>query len=122
MEALIAVGLAGNVVSFVQFGREIIREANSIKKGGPSSIEELKRLATHITEQASHLKKRLKGGKATLHQEDQVWKTRAETHSTTTVADLDRTSLILPKTVMPRELSLSLFLMRSFPHQRPLAF
>jgi hypothetical protein len=75
MEALIAVGLAGNVVTFIQFAHELIREAKSIKAtGSASSIPELRKWVAYLTEQSGDFQKRLKGANATVHQEDQVQK------------------------------------------------
>jgi len=53
MEALLAVGLAGNVAQFVQFAGKLISEAHSMKKNGsPKSISELKHLSETLTTQA----------------------------------------------------------------------
>lgn len=80
MEALAAVGLAGNVVQFVQFSSQLIAEAKSIKtSGSPSSIPELRKLAERLvtlTEplvtQADTISKCLKSTSATLSREDHV--------------------------------------------------
>ncbi|KAI4958244.1 hypothetical protein J4E86_003842 [Alternaria arbusti] len=73
MEALIAVGLAGNVVQFLQGVGSLIAEANAIRKSGsPSSLQDLRRLSTTLTDQAAVLKTRLKACSATLKEEDQV--------------------------------------------------
>jgi hypothetical protein len=71
MEALLAVGLAGNVVQFVQFAGELISEARSImKNGSPKSIPELRHLSETLTKQAGMIKARLKASNATLAEED----------------------------------------------------
>ncbi|RYN71864.1 hypothetical protein AA0117_g8992 [Alternaria alternata] len=58
MEALIAVGLAGNVVQFLQGAGTLIAEANAIRKSGsPSSLPDLQRLSTRLTDQAAALAK-----------------------------------------------------------------
>jgi hypothetical protein len=73
MEALVAVGLAGNVVQFVQGAGALISEANSIRKSGsPSSLPDLRKLSEKLTSQAAVLKTRLKASRATLAEEDQV--------------------------------------------------
>ena len=73
MEALLAVGLAGNVAQFVQFAGKLISEARSIKKkGSPKSIPELRGLSETLTTQAGVIKTRLKARYATLTEEDQV--------------------------------------------------
>jgi hypothetical protein len=73
MEALVAVGLAGNVVQFVSAAGALIKEANSIRKeGSPSSLPELKNLSEALTRQATVLQTRLKASSATLAEEDQV--------------------------------------------------
>jgi hypothetical protein len=75
MEALIAVGLAGNVVQFVQGAGALIALAGEIRKNGsPSSLPDLQHLAETLTGQAAILKSRLKACSATLAQEDQVGK------------------------------------------------
>jgi hypothetical protein len=73
MEALVAVGLAGNVVQFVSAAGALIKEANSIrKKGSPSSLPKLQNLSEDLTKQATVLQTRLKASSATLAEEDQV--------------------------------------------------
>lgn len=73
MEALLAVGLAGNVVQFAQFAGKLISETNSIRRtGSPSSLPGLRSLAENLTKQADTIHKCLKAGNATLAQEDQV--------------------------------------------------
>jgi hypothetical protein len=73
MEALVAVGLAGNVVQFVFAAGALIKEANSIRKeGSPSSLPKLKTLSEDLTKQATVLQTRLKASSATLPEEDQV--------------------------------------------------
>jgi hypothetical protein len=73
MEALIAVGLAGNVVQFLQGAGTLIAEANAIRKSGsPSSLPDLQRLSTRLTDQAAALYTRLKACSATLKEEDQA--------------------------------------------------
>jgi hypothetical protein len=73
MEALIAVGLAGNVVQFLQGAGALIAEANAIRKSGrPSSLPYLQRLSRTLTDQAAVLNTRLKSCSATLNEEDQV--------------------------------------------------
>jgi hypothetical protein len=73
MEALVAVGLAGNVVQFVSAAGALIKEANSIRKAGsPSSFPKLKNLSEALTSQATVLQTRLKASSATLAEEDQV--------------------------------------------------
>jgi hypothetical protein len=73
MEALVAVGLAGNVVQFVQGAGTLIAEANAIRKSGsPSSLPDLQRLSKTLTNQAAVLNTRLKACSATLKEEDQA--------------------------------------------------
>jgi hypothetical protein len=73
MEALVAVGLAGNVAQFVSAAGALIKEANSIRKeGGPSSLPKLKNLSEDLMNQAAVLRTRLKASNATLAEEDQV--------------------------------------------------
>jgi hypothetical protein len=73
MEALVAVGLAGNVVQFVSAAGALIKEANSIRKeGSPSSLPKLKNLSEDLTKQAMVLQTRLKVSSATLAEEEQV--------------------------------------------------
>jgi hypothetical protein len=73
MEALVAVGLAGNVVQFVQFSAQLISIAKDIKKtGAPASLLELKELTQNLTQQTQVIVMRLKANTATLEQEEQV--------------------------------------------------
>lgn len=73
MEALLAVGLAGNIVQFVQFAGKLISEAHSIKRtGNPSSIPDLKILAETLTKESESIHETLKGSNATLSKDDQV--------------------------------------------------
>jgi len=75
MEALVAVGLAGNVVQFVQFAGELISETIAIRKtGSPSSLPKLQNLAANLTKQAGLIKAHLDAARAVeeLAQEDQV--------------------------------------------------
>lgn len=73
MEALVAVGLAGNVVQFVQFSGKLISETIAIRKDEtPSSLPNLKNLSEILTKQAGIIRARLKASNATLAQEDQV--------------------------------------------------
>ncbi|KAF2178066.1 hypothetical protein K469DRAFT_512952, partial [Zopfia rhizophila CBS 207.26] len=72
MEALLAVGLAGNVVQFVQFTGKLITESNEIRrKGSPSSLPDLKSLSETLTKHAGLIKAQLKASNAILTQEDQ---------------------------------------------------
>ena len=73
MEALVAVGLAGNVVQFVQFSGELLSLAKEIKeKGTPSSLLDLRKVAQNLAEQTRVIVSRLKANTATLEQEEQV--------------------------------------------------
>jgi hypothetical protein len=73
MEALIAVGLAGNVVQFVQGVGTLISLVNSIRSAGsPSSLPRLKHLSESLIGQAAVLRLRLEACSATLAVEDQV--------------------------------------------------
>ncbi|USP77500.1 hypothetical protein yc1106_04774 [Curvularia clavata] len=72
MEALVAVGLAGNVVQFVQFSGQLISLAKEIKKkGAPSSLLELRKVTEGLTQQTRVIVTRLKANAATLEQEEQ---------------------------------------------------
>ncbi|KAI5365697.1 hypothetical protein J4E82_011269 [Alternaria postmessia] len=72
MEALVAVGLAGNVVQFVQFSGQLISLAKEIKKkGAPSSLIDLRKVAQNLTEQTRVIVDRLTANTATLEQEEQ---------------------------------------------------
>lgn len=73
MEALIAVGLAGNVVQFLQGAGTLIAEANAIRiSGSPSSLPHLQSLSKTLIDQAAVLRTRLKACSATLKEEDQA--------------------------------------------------
>ncbi len=73
MEALVAVGLAGNVMQFVQFSSKLISIAAEIKKkGGPSSLPELQTLSKSLTQQAEIIATRLEGSKKPYEKEEQV--------------------------------------------------
>lgn len=73
MEALLAVGLAGNVVQFVTCTGKFISEANEIRKSGShTALPGLKKLAEVLTSQSKVLRSRLKAFSATLAEEDQV--------------------------------------------------
>ncbi|KUJ11274.1 uncharacterized protein LY89DRAFT_674608 [Mollisia scopiformis] len=53
LEALVAIGLAGNVIQFVQYAGEMISQANAIRKSGsPSSLPDLRKLTESLTKQA----------------------------------------------------------------------
>jgi len=73
MEALVAVGLAGNVVQFVQFSGQLISLAKEIKKrGAASSLLDLRKVAQNLTQQTRVIVTRLKANTVTLEQEEQV--------------------------------------------------
>ena len=73
LEALVAVGLAGNVVQFVQFASSLVLEAEEIRKNGrPSSLPALIKLTEELMEQAKVITTRLKASTVTLQFEDQV--------------------------------------------------
>jgi hypothetical protein len=73
MEALIAVGLAGNVVQFVQFSGSLISEMRSIcETGSPSAIPDLQKLAKTVVEQAASIQKCLKSSEKDLEKEEQA--------------------------------------------------
>jgi len=73
MEALIAVGLAGNVVQFIQGVGQLISISAQIRKNGsPSSVPELQKLSRELTTQATIVKSRLEGRNGTLVSEDKV--------------------------------------------------
>ncbi|KAF2273279.1 uncharacterized protein EI97DRAFT_159994 [Westerdykella ornata] len=72
MEPLIAVGLASNVIQFVEFGSKLISEAWHIRKhGSPSSLSELHKISQTLVTQADIIYKGLKATNATLAEEDQ---------------------------------------------------
>ncbi|KAF2106175.1 hypothetical protein BDV96DRAFT_654889 [Lophiotrema nucula] len=57
MEALVAVGLAGNIVQFVQFSGNLISEAKAMKRAGShTSLSRLKELSETLTRQAKIIK------------------------------------------------------------------
>lgn len=73
MEALVAVGLAGNVVQFVQFSSQLISLAKEIKKkGAPPSLVAVRSLTQNLMTQTQVIITRLKANVATLEQEEQV--------------------------------------------------
>jgi hypothetical protein len=73
MEALAAVGLASNVLQFVDLAGKLITTANEIRKRGhPSSLPDLEKLAETLNSQASLVKAQLKTAKTPLLIEDQV--------------------------------------------------
>jgi hypothetical protein len=73
MEALIAIGLGGNVVQFVQFSGQLISLAKEIKKkGAPSSLVDLRKVAQNLIQQTRIIVTRLKANTAILEQEEQV--------------------------------------------------
>lgn len=73
MEALVAIGLAGNVVQFVTCAGSLIAQVNHIRRHeSPRSLPELVQLSKTLTDQAATLKSRLKASAATLKEEDQV--------------------------------------------------
>jgi hypothetical protein len=72
MEALVAVGLAGNVVQFVQGAGTLLSLAVDIRKSGrPESLPRLKDLSTALVGHAAVLKSRLKAS-IPLTEENQV--------------------------------------------------
>jgi hypothetical protein len=73
MEALVAIGLGGNVVQFVQFSGQLISLAKEIKKkGAPSSLVDLRKVAQNLIQQTRIIVTRLKANTAILEQEEQV--------------------------------------------------
>jgi hypothetical protein len=73
LEALVAVGLAGNVVQFVQFASTLVLEAEKIRKNGsPSSLPALRKLTKELMAQAAVIIKSLKSSNATLEPDNQV--------------------------------------------------
>jgi hypothetical protein len=76
MEALIAVGLAGNVVQFLQGAGTLISVAKTMRRDGRTkgedALPDLYRLSDTIMNQAGVLRSRLKACSATLAEEDQV--------------------------------------------------
>lgn len=74
MEALVAIGLAGNVVQFVQFSAQLISIAKDIRKNGsPSDLSDLKELTQSLVQQTQVIATRLKANAATLEAEEQVY-------------------------------------------------
>jgi hypothetical protein len=73
MEALVAIGLAGNVVQFVQGARDLISIVTAVRATGkPPSIPDLLKISEQLTGQANFLSRHLKASNATLAEEDQV--------------------------------------------------
>lgn len=73
MEALVAVGLAANVVQFVQFSSQLIAETARIRHSkDPSTLPNLRNLSQSSITQAETIYKCLKSKSATLTEEDQV--------------------------------------------------
>lgn len=73
MESLVAIGLAGNVVQFVQFAGKLISEMKSIRRNGaPSSISDLRGLIESLTKQTDTILKSLQGSTSTLSDENKV--------------------------------------------------
>jgi hypothetical protein len=71
MEALVAVGFAGNVAQFVQFSAQLISLAKKIKKkGAPLSLLDLLKVTEILTQQTRVIITRLKVNIATLEQEE----------------------------------------------------
>lgn len=73
MEALVAVGLAGNVVQFALCLGTLINEAKAIKKTGDTEdLPVIRRHTQLVVDQSVALKMRLNASRATLAEEDQV--------------------------------------------------
>jgi hypothetical protein len=75
MEALVAVGLAGNVVQFLQGAGTLISVAKAMRRGGKmdrESLPDIYKLSEMLMNHAAVLKSRLKACSATLAEEDQV--------------------------------------------------
>jgi hypothetical protein len=73
MEALIAVGLAGNVVQFVAFAASLVSCVDHLRKhDSPESLPGLVQLSRNLTDQAALLKSRLKSSATILKEEEQV--------------------------------------------------
>jgi hypothetical protein len=73
MEALVAVGLAGNVVQFVQGAGALIALEREIKaSGSPKSLDYLKELSEKLIDHAGVLRTRFKASCITLSEEHQV--------------------------------------------------
>lgn len=68
-----ALGVAGNVVQFVQFAGQLISEVNQIRKeGSPKSLQTLHQISKNVTKQAEVIEARLTAQIHNLNQEDQV--------------------------------------------------
>jgi hypothetical protein len=81
LEALVAVGLAGNVVQFIQFAGELITETKVIRRAGhPSRLPDLRKLTDSLIKQAdiihTHLQANIgnqtTGANLARRQEDEV--------------------------------------------------
>lgn len=76
IEALVAVGLAGNVVQFVHTSAEILAQSKAIwRTGNPSSITELRTLTETLTKQVEMMQSSLEMNRANttnISPEDQV--------------------------------------------------
>jgi hypothetical protein len=73
MEALVAVGLAGNVVQFVQSAGTLIALAKDIQNNGkPNSLAELEQISKTLVDQTAGLRTRLEAAGAVLTVENQV--------------------------------------------------
>jgi hypothetical protein len=74
MEALAALGVAGNVVQFVQFAGQLISEVKEIRseEGSPKSFQALHQISKSATKQAEVIEARLEAQTHTLSQEEQV--------------------------------------------------
>jgi hypothetical protein len=73
MEALVAVGLAGNVVQFVQGAGSLIALSAQIRKTNqPKCLPDLRNIAGALMDGAALLRSRLKAYSASLAEEDQV--------------------------------------------------
>jgi hypothetical protein len=112
MEVLVAVGLAGNVVQFVQGASALISLAYETKDNGtPQEIPKLIKLSLTLTGYAAVLRSRLKASSATLVEENQVrhdiiQNDRDQPSNSSTY----RTSLTLPPSAKKQEISSSLTL------------
>jgi hypothetical protein len=52
LEALVAIGLAGNVVQFAQVAAGLISQADDIRKNGaPSSLRDIRKLTVYLIDQ-----------------------------------------------------------------------
>ena len=73
MEALVAVGLVGNVVQLADWLMTLARAANSINKNGVTNeLPTIKESTQTVIEQSAALQARLKSSNATLSKEEQV--------------------------------------------------